>query len=82
MPTPKTPNANRADNAGVTPSRDPDRDGDPRAHHQVGEASVHHRPDPRGLREGDPCRPYDRADDRRAQVRADVQTHLRRHQGR
>jgi hypothetical protein len=49
---------------GVTPSRDPDHDGDPRAHHQVPE-STHRRPDPRGLREYDPRKPYDRDDDRR-----------------
>src|SRR5262249_30836649 len=39
---------------GVTPSRDPDHDGDRRAHHEVaashGTASPHHHPDPRGLR--------------------------------
>ena len=75
--TPKTPNGN----PGTVPSRSPDASGDPRAHHEVaathGTASANHRPDPRGLRESDPQRPY--TDTQRPQVRTDVAEDLRRY---
>ena len=65
MPSVSTMKRSDQEFPGVTPSRDPDANGDPRAHHEVGKESPHHRPDPRGLREYDPRMPYDKEDDRR-----------------
>ena len=65
MPSVSTMKRTDTEYPGKVPSRDPDHDGDPRAHHEVGDTSPRHRPDPRGLREYDVRKPWDADDDRR-----------------